>query len=114
MAKFATNASSAIWWPTNVSGAILLPSSIQEYGVNFWVRCASGNVLQKLVKNGQKLQRKYVLLLNPEGQGCRERWWLQFVYFEETINLPPLSICQDYSPGHFPLLPCCDNSNTNC
>ena len=29
MAIFATNASGAIWWPTNVSGDILLPSSIQ-------------------------------------------------------------------------------------
>ena len=29
MAKIVTYASGAIWWPTNVSGAILMPSSIQ-------------------------------------------------------------------------------------
>ena len=73
MAKFGTNTSGAIWWPnlelihvapsgaqiwnlykwrhlvpknaTNASGAMLLPNLIPSHRVNFWVRCASGNVL---------------------------------------------------------------------
>ena len=51
---FATNASGAIWWPylqlmqvapsAFAINAMLLPNLIQVYGVNLWVRCASGNV----------------------------------------------------------------------
>ena len=73
VAKFATNASSAIWWPNlqlmqvapsggwpNLLLMQVAPSGGQicnpckwchivakfnpSYGVNFWVRCASGNV----------------------------------------------------------------------
>ena len=59
VAKFATNASSAFWWP-NLLIMQLAPSDGQicnwfkwchivaklnpSYGVNFWVRCTSGNV----------------------------------------------------------------------
>ena len=57
MAKFATNTSGAIWWP-NFQLIQVAPSGGQickwchvvakfnpSHGVNFWVRCASGNVL---------------------------------------------------------------------
>ena len=60
MAKFVTHASGAIWWP-NLQLMQVAPSGghicdsckwchlVAElnpsYGVNFWVRCASGNVL---------------------------------------------------------------------
>ena len=47
VAKFATYTSGAIWCPknaTNASGAMLLLNLIPSHGVNFWVRCASGNV----------------------------------------------------------------------
>ena len=61
MAKFATNASGAIWWP-NLQLMHVVPSGGQifnwckwrhlvakfainaSHGVNFWVHCASGNV----------------------------------------------------------------------
>ena len=59
VAKFATNASGAIWWP-NLQLMQVAPSGVQIYnlckwchvvakfnpshGVNFWVCCASGNV----------------------------------------------------------------------
>ena len=59
MANFATNASGAMWWP-NLQPMQVAPSGGQicnyckwchivdkfnpSHGVNFWVRCASGNV----------------------------------------------------------------------
>ena len=42
LAKFGTNAGGATWW-SNFE-LIQVELITQVYGLNFWVRCASGNV----------------------------------------------------------------------
>ena len=69
VAKFVANASGAIWWP-NLQLMQLAPSGGQickwchvvakfnpSYGVNFWVRCAAGNVY--LIRSLWKCSLKY-------------------------------------------------------
>ena len=46
VAQFGTNASGAIWWPNlqQMQEVHVVVKFNPSHGVNFWVRCASGNV----------------------------------------------------------------------
>ena len=71
MAIFATNARSAIWGP-NLQQMQVLPCCCHvvamfnpSYGVNFWVRCASGNVFLINSKKNMSMKDKFDLMLVP-------------------------------------------------
>ena len=88
MAKFATNACGVIWWPT-LQLMQVAPSGGQicnkckrchivakfspSHGVNFWVRCASGNVLYLELqwKKGAVVATKHSVI-NVEQLDCNQ------------------------------------------
>ena len=91
--KFATNASGVIWW-SNLQLMQVVPSGGQicykckwrhvvakfspSHGVNFWVRCASGNVFWKHALQGKCVQifeaclcsRLTCFSSSKQAQGC--------------------------------------------
>ena len=91
--KFATNTSVAIWWPdlqliqVALSGGQIcdecmwchvVAKSIPSYGINLWVRCASGNVYMLKVTSfmcANVFQVKCIdLLVNNAGINTNLGW----------------------------------------
>ena len=112
VAKFAINASSAIWWP-NLQLMQVVPSGGRicnyckwchvvakfnpSYGVDFWVRCASGNVFANIwIFLIRKKWCFWVLSFSQIFQGQKSRIqkyfsfldaWSLTTSFDESISI---------------------------